>query len=166
MVTRRPLFRRVTQVFGLHEEGSRILVDVPPELPFVWGDADAIQQVLGNLVDKALRRTPAGIPIRLQVETVPGEVQVCVVYGAQGGALDQGQPGQLQASLVDSPGNGGSRPEDLGLSMSTSLVRSMGGRLWHGEAGPGQSCFCFTLPCAEGTSEGEEGKDGSNNPDR
>jgi signal transduction histidine kinase len=166
MVTLRPLLRRVTRVFGLQDEGSRILVDVPPDLPFVWGDADAIQQVLGNLMDKALRRTPAGTPIRLQVKTIPGEVQVCVVYGAQAAAPDQGQPGHLPAGLADNPANGGSRPEDLGLSLSTSLVRSMGGRLWHGKTDPGQSCFCFTLPCAEGTSEEEEGKNGSDNPDR
>jgi signal transduction histidine kinase len=44
----------------LSSEGIHIETDLPPDLPFVDADIALIERVLENLLDNAVRHTPAG----------------------------------------------------------------------------------------------------------
>ena len=61
-LVRRVLISRVTQI---DEKQLDIEVDFPRENCFVYADADQIQQVIINLLDNAVKFTPAGGEIRL-----------------------------------------------------------------------------------------------------
>lgn len=139
VVTIAPLLRRVARTFEVRGTGQSILVEVAPDLPFAWGDADRIQEVLSNLVDNALRYAPSGSAVRLIAQEQEAEIEICVVDRGQGVA--RGQEEQIfEASVRQGPGQG------LGLPMARALVQSMGGRIWcERDPAGGGARFCFTL---------------------
>lgn len=147
VVALKPLIRRVASVFSVRDMGHPIVVDVPAELPFALGHADSIQQVLGNLVDNALKYAPAGSTVSIVARGRDDDVFVCVVDrgpGIGGPAHDR-----FLAPRVDLPhekpttsGHG------IGLTIAACLVQSMGGKLWYEEHTAGECRFCFSLPLA------------------
>ena len=55
-----PLLHHVRDLFVLRAEELQVSLEVePPEVADVLGDVDRLEQVLTNLVDNALRHTPA-----------------------------------------------------------------------------------------------------------
>jgi PAS domain S-box-containing protein len=152
VVTLLPLLRRVAQVFGLRAHGHRIVLQARPDLPFAWGNADAIQQVLGNLVDNALRHAPIKTTITITAEAEPE--RVCIRVFDEGPGVPVGERERLfQPGVASARPDGDGHGHGLGLSISMSLVRGMGGELWYQEQGPGLHCFCFTLPRVDGTRD-------------
>ena len=66
------LGKLVTNVYeafepSAEEVGQSIELDAPPVPVFVWGDPDLLMQLISNLVENALRHTPAGTAIRIAV---------------------------------------------------------------------------------------------------
>ncbi|MGC9334418.1 MAG: ATP-binding protein [Anaerolineae bacterium] len=152
VIALRPILSRVTHVFGLRDNGQDIAVQVPPDLPFVWGDTAAIQQVLSNLLDSAFHRCPDRAPLQLGAETSPGEVRLCIADPGASASCEE-PPGAFRPRLPASGPNAPSYPEGLSLSLSASLVEAMGGRLWYTESPSGQRCTCFALLRADGVPQ-------------
>src|SRR2546428_8625362 len=50
--------------------GVKLLQEFPPELPMLLGDSDRLQQVLLNLIDNAIKYTPAGGIVTVAAEAV------------------------------------------------------------------------------------------------
>jgi signal transduction histidine kinase len=154
-----PLLRQVASTFGLRDRGKSIVVRTADDLPFVWGDADDIQQALGNLVDNASRYAPASSEIVLAAEA-QGEAVVVRV-------MDRG-PGlspEEEASLFATPrwGNGRQRSAEgrgLGLPIARAVIRSLGGALRYERGPEGMTCFCFTLSQVPGLVDEEKSEDG------
>lgn len=76
--------------------------DIPDGLPSITGDGDRLAQVFGNLVDNALKHTPAG-----------GKVTVTARLLSGSSAVKKGKPwpGGLEISVADT--GAGIPPEDL-----------------------------------------------------
>jgi signal transduction histidine kinase len=116
----------------------------------VYGDAERVRQILGNLVDNAYHYTPEHGTILVQLHPLNGrhEVQVDVKDNGVGIALgDQARVFERfyrgeHPLVLATPGTG------LGLSIVKELVEMHKGRIWvqsaglHGEG----STFSFTLP--------------------
>jgi signal transduction histidine kinase len=137
VVTLLPLLRRVARTFEVRGTGQAILVQVEPDLPFAWGHADRIQEVLSNLVDNALRYAPPGSRVVLGAHGRGQEIEVSVTDWGEGVAEGTEQE-------IFEPGV--REGQGLGLPVARALVQSMGGRIWYErDAKGGGARFCFTL---------------------
>lgn len=72
-VAARPLVDDVLNLFEDHAHKGEITLgaDVEPNTPDILGDADRLQQLLINLVDNAVKYTPAGGTVTVQSRSVP-----------------------------------------------------------------------------------------------
>ncbi len=128
------------------EQGVELATDLLPELPMIDGDAQRLSQVLLNLINNALRYTPAGGRITLAARPVGSLLEVSVADTGQGIA-PQDLPHVFdrfyRADKSRARSSGGS---GLGLAIVKHLVEAHGGRIWV-ESEPGQGArFAFTLP--------------------
>jgi two-component system phosphate regulon sensor histidine kinase PhoR len=120
--------------------------EVPPGLA-VRGDARALEQALVNLVDNAVKYTPAGGAVALRAERAGDEVVVSV--SDTGPGIERHHLSRLFERFyrVD-PGR--SREEGgtgLGLALVKHLVQAQGGEVGV-ESGAGGSRFWLRLPAA------------------
>jgi signal transduction histidine kinase len=108
--------------------GDRITVETNGALP-VLVSADAVEQVIGNLLDNACKYSPDNEPVRLSCARDGGEVVLVVEDAGPGIAPADRQRiferfTQLDASATARAGGVG-----LGLYLARQLAHSQGGRL-------------------------------------
>ncbi len=132
-------------------KGVRLVVEGTEGLPRADVDPDRIAQVLGNLLDNALRHTPRGgeVAVRLERGAQRDEAQVMVRDTGPGVKVEH-LPNVFEhfyrADHARSRTNGGS---GIGLAVVRQLVEAHGGRVWV-ESPPGQGAnFGFVLPSAD-----------------
>ncbi len=143
------LLDQVVAAFGA--AGRHVQVHAEPGLPAVWVDPDKTIQILTNLISNAIKYSPEGAPVHVDVRRDAGEVSVAVTdrgIGLTEEELDKLFQKFFRADSTDvrkTPGTG------LGLFITKNLVDLHGGRIWvTSEPGEG-STFTFTLPTvAEG----------------
>jgi len=130
-----------------HGDVPRIAFEVPPEPVQVRGDPDRIAQVVGNLLDNALKYSPAGTPIAVSLAIVDKEAYVRVEDQGVGIAADERArifaPFYRAARTRDVPGTG------LGLHISRRLAEQHHGRLWLERSTDSGSVFTLALPIVE-----------------
>jgi two-component system sensor histidine kinase KdpD len=131
----------------------RVEVDLPENLPLVAMDHGQIEQVVTNLIENALKYSPAERPIRVAAETTPAPPELRVHVRDEGIGIP---PHELDAIFgkfyrvqhVSLPW-ATTRPPvgtGLGLAIAAAIVQAHGGRIW-AESTPGAgSTFTFTLP--------------------
>ncbi len=117
----------------------------------VWADPDRIGQVLTNLLDNALRHTPAGGTVSVSCRAVDHLVEYAVADSGDGIAAEH-LPHVFdrfyRADTARDRGHGGS---GIGLSIARALVEAHGGRITADSAGPGRgSTFTVRLPAQPG----------------
>lgn len=122
---------------------------VPPGLPPVWGDRDRLAQVLHNLVDNAIRYTPAGGRVTVTAEPSPeGFVTVSVTDTGIGIAREHLPRVFERFYRVDRARSRSSGGTGLGLSIVKHIVELHGGAV-SVESEPGRgSTFRFSVPVA------------------
>lgn len=126
--------------------------EAPADLPPVWGDEEILRRVLVNLLDNALKFTPAGGQVVIQLATDPhpesGENPgICCSVEDTG----PGIPGPYRAQIFDrfvriNVGGAQVRGTGLGLTFCKLAIEAHGGRIWVAGAEHGGSRFVFTLP--------------------
>lgn len=127
--------------------GLEIGIDV--RIPFIHGDPERILQVLINLMDNAIKFTPAGGAITVQaclVETDPEYVYVSVTDTGCG--ITPEARNLIFERLYQDPNAVDNQRKGLGLGLyiAKELVGLHGGRIWV-TSDPGRgSNFTFTLP--------------------
>ncbi len=114
-----------------------------------WVDPTALAQVLGHLLDNAVKFSPAGGLVRVTGHSTPGWTEVSVID--QGLGLPQGidvfQPFQRGgADLMAAPGVG------LGLHIVRGLVDASGGSVTTRTNAGGGSTFTVRLPSGRASS--------------
>jgi len=140
--------------------GIELLLEIDPEVPEVLrGDVDRIRQVVVNLAGNATKFTEEG-EVVVHVSASPaaeGRVDLTVEVrdtgiGISAARLEAIFDTFVQADASTTRRYGGT---GLGLPISRTLVRAMGGDLTvESEPGVG-STFRFTIPAAVGASEPE-----------
>jgi PAS domain S-box-containing protein len=120
-------------------------VQVPDNLPWVWGNGRRLGQVVNNLLDNAIKYTPVNSRVALHV-TVEGS-DVCVSMSDQGAGIPAADVAHLFEKFYRvHKSERGPRGTGLGLSIAHSIIQAHGGRIW-AESQEGQgSTFSFALP--------------------
>ncbi len=153
---RLPLYRRPVPVreivselrdgFGaaLRHQQVELALEVPDQFPAVFADADLLARILSNLVNNALKFSPAGSTILVAVERATVDLARMYVRD-EGPGIERAELRRIFRSYVQ----GSSMPATgygLGLAIVRQLVRYHGGRVSvESKLGRG-STFAFTLP--------------------
>ena len=116
------------------------------EKVLVYADPDLIHQVAYNLLDNAIKFTPAGGTIRFGVEKLGPEVEVSIWNSGQG-ISPEALPYVFQRFYKEDQSRGlHARGAGLGLNICKVLVNLSGGQI-RVESQQGEWCrFVFTLP--------------------
>ncbi len=121
------------------EAEERFVVTLEGDLPEIWADPDKIDQVVGNLVENALRHGAGTVTVT--VGPFDSGAEVCVE--------DEGEgiPPETAARVFTRfwRGNRG-RGTGLGLYIVKGLVEAHGGSVEVGQAASGGARFRFVLP--------------------
>ena len=141
----------------INEKNQHLAVEVPADLPHVWGDHMRLVQVLTNLVSNAYKYTPENGRITIRAEVIQYQhdhraqpmVQVAVADTGLG-IKEEDQPkifGKFMRvdddEALKAPGTG------LGLNITKSLVEMHGGHIWFESKYREGTTFYFALPVAE-----------------
>ena len=126
--------------------GRRLDVTLAPDLPLVRMDDVLVEQVLTNLLDNALKYTPAGTPIRIVATASEGRITVEVAD--RGPGLRPGDEERVFEKFYRGAGTS-QRGAGLGLAICKAIVEAHGGRLWAHGLPEGGVAFFFTLPMTE-----------------
>ncbi|UUX99128.1 CHASE domain-containing protein [Sphingomonas sp. J315] len=131
-------------------------VQIDPALPpIVRGDKLRLRQVLLNLLGNAVKFTQQGF-VRLEVSRIGDLMRFAVVDSGPG--IPPDRLSDIFKSFVQLDPVGRTGGTGLGLTISSSLVRLMGGALKvNSRVGEGSS-FHFTLPCIPASLEDDEPK--------
>ena len=116
------------------------------EKALVYADPDLIHQVAYNLLDNAIKFTPAGGTIRFSVEKLGPETEIAVWNSGQG-ISPEALPYVFQRFYKEDRSRGlHARGAGLGLNICKVLVNLSGGQI-RVESQQGEWCrFIFTLP--------------------
>ncbi len=109
--------------------GVAVLERWPAELPFVRADADRLRQVFRNLLDNAIKHTPAGGHVRLEAEADPHSVLVSVEDDGVGVPPDHLPHVFDEFVQLHGPNASDDRGSGLGLAICQRIVRALGGRI-------------------------------------
>lgn len=155
---------------ALAQRPFRVLL--PADLPMIRVDNAMLPQVVHNLIENALRYTPAGTPVAIGAWTTDAQIVVRVSDEGPGLADDEaakvfqrfyrGRASKVSSSTADSAGlNTGAGLSvgtglgaglgmglgmGLGLTICEGVVRLHGGRIWAEPNSPHGVAFMFSLP--------------------
>jgi len=119
--------------------------DVPDRDLGLYGDPNAIEHVLTNLLENAIKYSEPGTEIRLSVEEREHDVHIMVSDHGQG--IDPEDLPHIFERFRQANGQGRTRNSvGLGLYIVRSLVTAHGGRVWADSAAGRGTTFTIALP--------------------
>jgi two-component system, OmpR family, sensor histidine kinase KdpD len=129
----------------LSEGDARVVLELDEDVPPVRVDAAQIERVLVNLIENALKYSPAEAPVHVSLEVADGEVRLHVIDRGPGIAASERdrlfEPFRRGADA----GAGGA---GLGLAIARGFAEANGGRVW-AEPATGGAHLVVSLPAAE-----------------
>jgi signal transduction histidine kinase len=142
------LLSNIVDKFSIQAQNANVALRFDLAQPAICiGDGDRLAQVFINLVDNALKFTPAGGRVTLSTETKDGFVRVKVADTGNGiAAEDQKYIFERFYQVDKSRHGGGGRGIGLGLAIARQIVLAHGGQI-QVESNPGNgSIFTVNLP--------------------
>ena len=146
--------RGVVEVFGeqARVKGVTLSADVGRGVVEASADESRLRQVLANLVENAVKFTPAGGEVEVELERRGRWLEVRVLDRGFGVAAED-MPHVFERFYK------GDRAQDqggtgLGLAIAKHIVESHGGRIWVESREGGGSVFGFTLPSGPSVGSG------------
>lgn len=122
-------------------------------IPSIFMDSEKMLQALRNLLGNAVKFTPDGGRIRVDVVKEEKKVKVSVQDSGPGIPKEYLSTIFNKFQQVSSTETYGSKGTGLGLAIAKHIVTSHGGEIW-AESQPGEgSTFCFVLPLASSSGE-------------
>lgn len=122
----------------------RLVVALPEDLPWVRIDAVLMERVLVNLLENAVKYTPAGSLIELGARPEADTIEVSVQDNGPG--LPRGQAEDLFKKFERGNREGSTPGVGLGLALCRAIVQAHGGRIDAQAAPQGGARFVLRLP--------------------
>ncbi len=140
---------------ALDLKGLRAEVELLPALPAAWIDPLQAERCLANLLDNAIKYTPAGGAVTCR--TAAEGAWVTVTIGDGGPGISPERASTLFARFQDGIDAAGRRSTGLGLHIAHALVEALGGEITLDRDQPRGAWFHIRLPAARGEAEGGRG---------
>jgi signal transduction histidine kinase len=134
---------------GAEIKGQALVVERAPVVPPVWGNPLRLGQAVSNLIGNAIKYTPEGGRIEIEIAAQEGQVIMTVSDDGIGIPADDLAHIFEKFYRVKGPETDGIAGSGLGLSLVKSIVEKHNGRIWvRSEAGVG-SAFTIVLDVAK-----------------
>jgi signal transduction histidine kinase len=126
-------------------EAITVIVDVPPDLPLVWGVADQLEQVFLNILVNAWHAMPEGGCVTIWACQAPGN-QVQIVFRDTGCGMSTTELAHIFEPFYSTKGDQGT---GLGLAICKQIIDNYHGSIQLESAlGTGTS-VTIVLPCTD-----------------
>ena len=147
------LLAHVADVFSMRADAAGVTLDVRSDQRVtVMADFDRIEQVLGNLIDNALRHTPRGGRIDVSLGAPDAGYARITVADTGAGIPPEDLPNVFDRFYRSALGEPEMPGSGLGLAISREIVRAHGGEIRASARVGGGAEFSFTLPLAPAAS--------------
>ncbi len=134
----------------LREKNIALLVDLPLDLPQIFADRDAFQQVIVQLLQNAGTVTPPEntITLRTRVQKENGQDYLLLQLTDTGGGVNAEDLPRVfnRRYRADKPLIQGLGDTGVGLSIAKTLVEAHGGRIWVDSVAGQSTTFSVLLP--------------------
>jgi signal transduction histidine kinase len=140
------LVRDAVAGLTLGQDEVEVTADVAEMIPPIRGDRDRLRQVLTNLIDNAVKYSPAGEQVRVVAYREDSRVHVEVSDRGPGVPRDQQRLIFEKFGRASTPGAPGKPGTGLGLFIARSIAEAHGGTLDVFSAPTQGATFTLTLP--------------------
>jgi two-component system sensor histidine kinase KdpD len=130
-----------------HLADRSVKVKLPAGIPMIFVDAVMIEQVFINLLENAIRYTPAGSALEISAEMSANAVECTVADHGLG--IPKGREEQLFEKFYQARHEAAQSGVGLGLAICRAIVEVHGGRIYAQNKTSGGAVFTFVLPINE-----------------
>ncbi len=131
---------------SLGQDEVHVVAEYPSRLPEVNGDRERLRQVLSNLIENAVKYSPAGEAVEVRATTVDGRVLVEVADRGPGVRPEDSR--LIFEKFGRAAGNSTKPGTGLGLYIARSIAEAHGGTLAVDASRGGGGRFTLALPAA------------------
>lgn len=117
------------------ERGVEVSADLPAEALLAQANAEKVQRVLFNLIQNAIRHTPADGSVTVRARPAGKGVEVEVDDSGEGIPAADGE--RVFEAFYRGDASRGEDGAGLGLAISKAIVEAHGGRIWLEPGDPG-----------------------------
>jgi signal transduction histidine kinase len=150
------LLRDTIEAMRPHADAGGVVVRAELDQPIApaRGNPEQLQRVLFNLIQNAIRHTPADGSVVVRAEAVAGPA-VEIEIADSGAGIAPELRDRIFEPFVQGPSRvaGTNGSAGLGLAIARAIVEAHGGRIWLAETTPGTHVR-FSLPAAEAAASG------------
>lgn len=130
---------------------ERVQLQVPANLPPANLDYVMVEQILTNLVENALKYSPAGQVVEVSAESHNGHLSIAVVD--RGPGIPPAEREHVFERFYRSPGLVGAPGTGMGLPIARGLAQAHGGDVEYAPHPDGGSVFTLKLPISADGAE-------------
>jgi signal transduction histidine kinase len=127
------------------ERGVSLAAELPASELVASANAEKVQRVLFNLIQNAIRHTPADGSVTVRARSAAGGVEVEVADNGEG--IPAGDGERVFEAFYRGDAARGEEGAGLGLAISRAIVEAHGGKIWFEDGAPGTRVH-FTLKSA------------------
>jgi len=127
------------------QRGVSLAAELPAGELVASANAEKVQRVLFNLIQNAIRHTPADGSVTVRARSAAGGVEVEVADNGEG--IPAGDGERVFEAFYRGDAARGEEGAGLGLAISRAIVEAHGGKIWFEDGAPGTRVH-FTLKSA------------------
>jgi two-component system sensor histidine kinase KdpD len=132
---------------GIRMADHPVSIQLPADLPLVEIDSMLIERVFVNLLDNAVKYTPATTAVEISAKVMQNELLVQVAD--HGGGIPSGEEQRIFEKFHRVTREGNQGGAGLGLTICRAIIEAHGGRIWADNLPTGGAAFHFALPLTQ-----------------